>query len=61
MMQQVLGHYHLPGLACAGLAIFIAVFVGAVAWVCRRDGRIFYDTLGNLPLADGTPEGGVQK
>jgi cbb3-type cytochrome oxidase subunit 3 len=52
MMQQVLAHYHLPGLACLGLLLFVAVFAGAVAWVFRKGSGGYYRALERLPLAD---------
>ena len=66
MMQQVLSHYHLPGLACLGLGLFFLVFLGAVAWVCRKGSGNFYNTLGALPLGDDSRlghriEGGSRK
>jgi hypothetical protein len=52
MMQQVLSHYHLPALACAGLGLFLAVFVGAVVWVCRRGSGEFYSAMEALPFEE---------
>jgi hypothetical protein len=52
MIQQVLSHYHLPGLACLGLLLFMAVFAGAVTWVCRRSGKEFYEAMQHIPFGD---------
>jgi hypothetical protein len=54
MMQQVLSHYHLPALACLGLLLFMAVFVGALAWVCRRGGSEFYSAMETLPFEESS-------
>jgi hypothetical protein len=50
MMQQVLSHYHLPALACAGLGLFMVIFIGAVVWVFRTGSGAFYSGLESLPL-----------
>lgn len=50
MKQQVLQHFEMPWLTCVGLLVFVAVFLGAVAWVTRRGGTEFYRALGRLPF-----------
>ena len=52
MMQQVLSHYHLPILACAGLILFMMVFVGALLWVSRTGSSLQYHELSQLPLGE---------
>lgn len=52
MIQQVLSHYSLPLLSCAGLLIFMGVFAAAVLWSGRRSSRALYRNLETLPLRD---------
>jgi hypothetical protein len=47
---QVLSQWHLPWLTCVGLLLFVAVFLGAVLWVCRRESRAFYAAMERLPF-----------
>jgi cbb3-type cytochrome oxidase subunit 3 len=50
MISQVLSHYHLPMLACAGLLLFLAVFLGAGLWVFRKGSGEVYRETQNLPF-----------
>jgi cbb3-type cytochrome oxidase subunit 3 len=52
MMSRTLSAFHLPWLACVGLLLFLAVFVGAVLWIHRRGSREFYERLRELPLEE---------
>jgi cbb3-type cytochrome oxidase subunit 3 len=50
----------LPWLACAGLVIFLSFFVCMLAWVSRREGRVFYGEMGRLPLAEDASGAGSE-
>lgn len=50
MMSQVLRNFPHIALTCAGMLLFIAVFVGALAWVFRRGSDKFYREASLLPL-----------
>ncbi|MBC7691811.1 MAG: cbb3-type cytochrome c oxidase subunit 3 [Methylotenera sp.] len=52
MIQRVLASYHLQGLTCVGLLLFLTVFVAALGWVFRRGSGTFYGKLQELPLRD---------
>jgi hypothetical protein len=55
MIQKVLSNYHLPELTCAGLILFMMVFVSALVWVFRRGSSKVYAELEQLPLQDLNP------
>ena len=55
MIQQTLSKFNLPYLACAGLILFMLVFVGALFWVFRKDGARLYSKLQNLPFGENRP------
>lgn len=55
MIQRVLSHYHLPGLTCLGLILFMSIFIGALIWVFRKGSKNVYETLEQLPLKDLKP------
>ena len=52
MRETVLSGYHWAELNCWALVMFLAVFVGSVAWVYRKSGKKFYGYMEQLPLKD---------
>jgi len=50
MMSEALSKFHLPGLSCIALVLFLSVFIGAFLWTHRRGSEDFYKQLGHLPL-----------
>jgi|GEM_PF-637933 len=50
MISQALAHYQYPFLSCIGLFIFMAVFIGSIFWIFRKNGPDFYRFMENLPL-----------
>lgn len=50
MKSTVLAAFDLPWLPALAMLLFLAVFLGALAWVSRRGSAEFYERLQNLPL-----------
>jgi|LakMenEpi03Aug12_release.lakeMendotaPanAssembly.Ray.scaffolds.fasta_scaffold3690609_1 hypothetical protein len=50
MIREFLSHVHWSALPIVSMLLFIAVFVGAVVWVFRKESSEVYAELGNLPL-----------
>jgi len=50
MIPTVLSHYRFPLLSCFGLVIFLAVFMGVIAWIFRRGSAEFYQGVSQAPL-----------
>jgi len=53
MKQIVLANINSPLLPMLGLALFIALFVGILLWIYRKDSNEHYKTMENLPMNDG--------
>ncbi|MCM2279719.1 MAG: cbb3-type cytochrome c oxidase subunit 3 [Oligoflexia bacterium] len=51
MIRETLAHYPYGTLSGVGMLLFFAVFLGAVAWVCRRRSGEFYARLSALPFS----------
>lgn len=49
MFVEALEGFPVAG-ALIALLLFVAVFIGIVAWVYRRSGRRHYDYMASLPL-----------
>jgi cbb3-type cytochrome oxidase subunit 3 len=56
MIRQVLANYPLMDLVLVGQLLFLAIFVGVVAWVFRRGSSKFYDSLARVPLEENENE-----
>ncbi len=52
MIRNVLANFHLSGMTAIGMLLFIAVFVGTLFWVFRKNSKNFYNKISNLPLED---------
>lgn len=50
IIKQYLSQFPYGALATAGQLIFMAVFVGSIAWVFRKGSKTFYEKLAELPL-----------
>ena len=52
MLSEVLSKFPMIWLTCVGLLIFLAVFLGVLAWVYRRGSDEEYARAALFPLAD---------
>ncbi|MCM2324677.1 MAG: cbb3-type cytochrome c oxidase subunit 3 [Oligoflexia bacterium] len=55
MIREVLSRYPYGAWSGVAMLLFLAVFLGAVSWVCRRRGRAFYAALAQLPFSEPEP------
>lgn len=56
MIRQVLAYFPLMDLVLVGQLLFLALFLGVVAWVFRKGSGKFYDSLSRVPLEDNEHE-----
>lgn len=49
-LHQVEAAFGIQPLACAALLLFLLVFLGALAWIFRKDSPGLYESLSHLPL-----------
>ena len=59
MIQRVLVHFRFPLVSCAGLVLFLGVFMGALLWVFRKGSEDFYASMERLPLLETRAEPGT--
>ena len=52
MMREALSHFPMAWLPCLGMVIFLAVFLGVVAWVYSKQAKNVYQHLEQLPLGE---------
>lgn len=50
--NQIFAHFDLGHMTAVGMLLFLAVFLGALIWVTRRNGSSFYASMQNLPFND---------
>ena len=50
MKSEVLAHFPLTGLTCFALLLFLALFVGSIAWIYRKGSQKTYQHAAQLPL-----------
>lgn len=49
-LSEAAAQSNLVWFTCAGLFIFIAIFVGALVWVYRQESTSLYRAMSQLPL-----------
>ncbi len=54
MKQDVLMHFTHLNLTCMALIIFFILFVSALIWVIRPQGRALYRYMSELPLEENS-------
>ncbi len=52
MIRELLSHLHWSALPVVSMMLFMAVFLGAVIWVFRRESQSVYAELSRLPLQE---------
>jgi hypothetical protein len=49
MIRETLAHLHWSVLPVVSMLLFAAVFVGVLFWVNRKESKIIYQQMENLP------------
>ena len=50
MIREALAHLHWSYLPVISMFLFLSVFLGALAWVYRKESAAIYEEMGALPL-----------
>lgn len=55
MIRETLTHFQFPALTCVGLLIFFLFFIAQLFWVFRKQGKLVYSEIEQLPLDSERP------
>ena len=50
MIREFMSHLHWSTLPVVSMMLFMAVFLGALLWVFRKESQVVYSELSQLPL-----------